>query len=200
LVVADRRTTDDRRMFAITIPTTTTTVTGQVSRVARWVRGRLAPTGEDLEERANWKIKTRWILGAWAATSAISAVGTALTPALLAFPIVLIALTPRLPFLFIAAATTNPLLFFGVVVPRMIVADPIHIALGRRYGARLVPQKAQRLMLRLGVVGIALRPTSRVLAAAGACKMRTSRILVADVIGTVGLAAGIYFGTTTVWG
>ena len=38
-----------------------------------------------------------------------------------------------------AAATTNPLLFFGVVVPRMIVADPIPIALGRRYGARLVP-------------------------------------------------------------
>ena len=187
-------------MFATTISTTATMPTGQLSRVAHWVRGRLAPTGEELEERANWKIKTRWILGAWAATSAISLLGTALTPALIAFPLVLIALTPRLPFLFMAAATTNPVLFFGVVVPRMIVADPIHIALGRRYGARLVPQKAQRLMLRLGVVGIALRPTSRVLAAAGACKMRTSRILTADLVGTVGLAAGIYFGTSTVFG
>ena len=194
-------------MFATTVITTATTptgqydrVVGQVCRVARWVRGRLAPTGDDLEERANWKIKTRWILGAWAAFSAVSMLGTALTPALLAVPMVLIALCPRLPFLFMAAATTNPVLFFGVCVPRMIVADPIHIALGRRYGARLVPQKAQRLMKRLGVVGIALRPTSRVLAAAGACKMRTSRILIADVIGTVGLVAGIYFGTTTVWG
>jgi hypothetical protein len=195
-------------MFATPVITTATTpisaqyvrVVGQAGRVARWVRGRLAPTGEDLEERANWKIKTRWILGAWAAFSAISMVGTVLTPALLAVPMVLIALCPRLPFLFIAAATTNPVLFFAVCVPRMIVADPIHIALGRRYGARLVPHKAQRLMRRLGVVGIALRPTSRVLAAAGACKIRTSRILIADVIGTVGLVAGIYFGTTTVWG
>ena len=194
-------------MFATTVITTATTPTGQydravgqVCRAARWVRSRLAPTGEDLEERANWKIKTRWILGAWAAFSAVSMLGTALTPALLAVPMVLIALCPRLPFLFMAAATTNPVLFFAVCVPRMIVADPIHIALGRRYGARLVPQKAQRLMKRLGVVGIALRPTSRVLAAAGACQMRTSRILIADAIGTVGLVAGIYFGTTTVWG
>jgi hypothetical protein len=42
-------------------------------------------------------------------------------------------------------------------------------------------------MVRLGVVGIALRPTSRVIAAAGICRMRTSRIVIADVVGTVGL-------------
>jgi hypothetical protein len=89
-----------------------------------------------LRSGRNWKVKTRWILGAWAVTSAISVVGIVLTPALIAFPIVLIALTPRLPFLFMAAATTNLLLFFGVVVPRMLVDDPIHVALGRRYGAR----------------------------------------------------------------
>jgi hypothetical protein len=187
-------------MFATTIPTAATMSTGQLARVTQWVRGRLAPTGEELEERANWKIKTRWFLGAWAALSAISALGTVLTPALLAFPMVLIAFTPRLPFLFMAAATTNPLLFFAVAVPRMLVADPIHIALGRRYGGRIVPRRAQRLMLRLGLVGVALRPTSKVLAAAGACKLRTSRVLVADVLGTVGLVAGIYLGTSTVFG
>jgi hypothetical protein len=193
-------------MFATTVITTAATPAGQIDRVAsqlfraaHWVRGRLAPTGEDLEERADWKIKTRWILGAWVAFSVISMLGTVLTPALRAVPMVLIALCPRLPFLFMAAATTNPVLFFAVCVPRMMVADPIHIALGRRYGARLVPQKAQRLMMRLGVVGIALRPTSRVLAAAGACKIRTSRILIADVIGTIGLVAGIYYGTATIW-
>lgn len=187
-------------MFATTISTTTATPSGQLTRAARWIRARLAPTGEELEERANWRIKTRWFLVAWAVLSAISAVGTALTPALLAFPMVLIAFTPRLPFLFMAAATTNPLLFFGVAVPRMLVADPIHIALGRRYGARLVPQRAQRLMLRLGLVGVALRPTSKVLAAAGACKLRTSRVLIADILGTVGLVVGIYVGTSTVFG
>ena len=163
-----------------------------------WVRRRLAPTGEDLEERSTWKIKTRWILGAWAVLSAISALGTALTPTLLAFPMVLVAFTPRLPFLFLAATSANPVLFFGVALPRMLLADPIHIALGRRYGNRFVPQRARRLMLRLGLVGVALRPTSKVLAAAGACKLRTSRVLTADAVGTVGLLASIYVATSSI--
>ena len=55
-------------------------------------------------------------------------------------------------------------------------------------------------MTRLGLVGVALRPTSKVLAAAGACKLRTSRVLTADVLGTVGLLASIYVGTSTVVG
>ena len=112
--------------------------------LATTIRARLAPTGDDLEERASWKIKTRWILGGWAVLSAISALGTALTPALLAFPMVLVAFTPRLPFLVLAATSANPILFFGVALPRMLVADPIHIALGRRYGGRFVPNRARR--------------------------------------------------------
>jgi hypothetical protein len=187
-------------MFAAKIPTTTTALTGRAARVARWLRGRLAPTGEDLEERSNWKVKTRWILGAWALLSAISAFGTALTPTLLAFPMVLVAFTPRLPFLILAATTANPVLFFCVAVPRMLVADPIHITLGRRYGGRFVPQRARRMMNRLGLLGVALRPTSKVLAAAGACKLRTSRVLIADVLGTVGLVVSVYVGTTAVVG
>jgi hypothetical protein len=171
-----------------------------VIRIGRWVRARLAPTGEDLEERSSWKVKTRWILGAWALMSAVSALGTALTPTLLAFPMVLVAFTPRLPFLILAATTANPLTFFCIALPRMLVADPIHIALGRRYGGRFVPRRARNLMRRLGLVGVALRPTSKVLAAAGACKLRTSRVLTADVLGTVGLLASVYFGTTTVLG
>ena len=182
-------------MFEITIRTGPATLTGHLSRAARWVRGRLAPTGEGLEERASWKVKTRWILGAWAVTTVVSVVAIVLTPALIAVPIVLVAMTPRLPFLLMAAmAGTNPLLFFGVVIPRMLVDDPIHVALGRRYGARLVPPKAQRMIGRLGAVAIALRPTRTALAAAGASGMRTSRIVIADVVGTVGLAAGTYFG------
>ena len=126
-------------MHTATVPTTTVPTTLPIARLSgavRWVRGRLAPTGEDLEERANWKVKTRWILGGWAVLSAVSALGTALTPALLAFPMVLIAFTPGMPFLILAATTVNPVLFFCVAVPRMLVGDPIHLALGRRYGGR----------------------------------------------------------------
>jgi hypothetical protein len=200
LVVTVAHEVEHRNMTATLLLTTSTAARTVPARVRRWVRARLAPTGEDLEERSNWRVKTRWILGAWAVLSAVSALGTALTPTLLAFPMVLVAFTPRLPFLFLAAATANPLLFFGVAIPRMLVADPIHIALGRRYGGRFVPQRARRLMQRLGLLGVALRPTSKVLAAAGACKLRTSRVLTADVLGTVGLLVSVYVGTTTVLG
>ena len=188
-------------MFAATLATPEAAPRSPATtRVRRWVRARLAPTGEDLEERAGWRVKTRWILGAWAVFSAVSALGTALTPTLLAFPMVLVAFTPRLPFLILAAASANPVLFFCVALPRMLVADPIHIALGRRYGGRFVPRRARRLMTRLGLLGVALRPTSKVLAAAGACKLRTSRVLTADIVGTIGLLISVYIGTTTVVG
>ena len=170
-------------MFAITIPTAPTTLTGQLSRAARWVRGRPRPPARTLRSGRNWKVKTRWILGAWAVTSAISVVGIVLTPALIAFPIVLIALTPRLPFLFMAAATTNLLLFFGVVVPD-VVDDPIHVALGRRYGARAGAAEGAAADGPPRRGRDSARPTSRVIAAAGICRMRTSRIVIADVVGT----------------
>ncbi len=129
--------------------------------------------------------------------SAISAVGTALWPVLRAFPLLLVAITPRLPFLIVAASATNPVLFFCVALPRMTIPDPIHITLGRRYGGRFVPPRARRLMPRFGLVGVALRPTSKVLAAAGACRLGTARVLVADVLGTVGLVASVFVTTTT---
>jgi membrane protein DedA with SNARE-associated domain len=201
LVVAERSKADDRHMIATTVITATTNTpadAGAAARVVRWVRGRLAPTAEDLEERADWKVKTRWILGAWATLSVVSMVGTALTPLLWGdFFLVLVALTPRLGYLpFAAAASANPVVFFSVVVPRMLLGDPIHITLGRRYGARFVPKPAQRLMNRFGLLGVALRPTSKVLAAAGACRMRTSRVLIADILGTLVTVTGVYFGTT----
>jgi hypothetical protein len=58
-------------MFAATVRRTTPAITGPAIRFGGWVRGRLAPSGEDLEERSSWKIKTRWILGAWALLSAV---------------------------------------------------------------------------------------------------------------------------------
>jgi len=190
-------------MHTATVPTTTVPTTLPIARLSgavRWVRSRLAPTGEDLEERAGWKIKTRWILGGWAALSAVSMLGTALTPALLTLPLVLIAFTPRIPFLILAATSVNPVAFFCVAVPRMLLGDPIHLALGRRYGRRFVPRRAQWVMQRFGLFGVALRPTSKILAAAGACRMRTSRVLAADAVGTIGLLVTIYVTTGRVIG
>jgi len=58
--------------------------------------------------------------------------------------------------------------------------------------------RSERLWPRL--LGVALRPTSKVLAAAGACQLRTSRVLTADALGTIGLLAGIYVGTSSIVG
>jgi hypothetical protein len=50
-------------------------------------------------------------------------------------------------------------------------------------------------MLRFGLLGVALRPTSKGLATAGACRLRTSRVLAADASGTIGRLVGIGVGT-----
>jgi hypothetical protein len=171
-----------------------------IRRFAVAIRSRLAPTADGLDDRPGTRIKTRWLLAGWAGLSAVSAVGTAITPALIPFPLVMVALTPRLPVLIFAATHVSPKLFFLIAVPRMLVGDPIHLLLGRRYGARFVPSKARKLMIRLGLVAVALRPTSKILAAAGAVGMTTKRVMGADFVGTMALLATIYTGTKTFLG
>ena len=146
-------------MHTTTVPTTLPIA--RLSGAGRWVRARLAPTGEDLEERAGWKIKTRSMLGGSAALSAVSMLGTAVTPTLLTLPLVLIAFTLRIPFLILAATSVNPVAFFAWRC-QGCAGDPIHLALGRRYGRRFVPRRAQWVMQRFGLFGVALRPTSKI--------------------------------------
>jgi hypothetical protein len=176
------------------------TLPPSVRRFVTSVRSRLAPTAEGLADLPGTKIKTRWLLAGWAALSAVSAVGTAITPALIPFPLVMMALTPRLPILVLAAGHASPMTFFAIAVPRMLVGDPIHLLLGRRYGSRFVPAKARRLMVKLGIVGVVLRPTGNVLRAAGAVGMTTRRVMSADLIGTLALLLTIYTGTRTIFG
>lgn len=171
-----------------------------IRRLAMAIRLRLAPSAEGLADVPGTKIKTRWLMAGWVALSAVSAVGTAITPALIPFPLIMMALTPRMPVLILAAAHVSPQMFFLVAVPRMLIGDPIHLLLGRRYGARFVPAKARRLMTKLGVFGVVLRPTGKVLAAAGAIGMTTRRVMGADLFGTLVLLATIYTGTKTILG
>lgn len=182
-------------------PTTRLTVPPSVRRFVTAVRSRLAPTADGLADVPGTKIKTRWLLAGWAALSAVSAIGTAITPALIHFPLLMMAFTPRLPILVYAVKShVSPLGFFAIAVPRMLIGDPIHLLLGRRYGSRFVPAKARRLMVKLGVVGVVLRPTGNVLSAAGAVGMTTRRVMTADLVGTLALLLTIYTGTRTIFG
>jgi hypothetical protein len=172
----------------------------RLHRFARSIRSRLAPSADGLDDRPGTRIKTRWLLAGWAALSAVSMVGTAITPALVPFPLMMVALTPRLPVLIFAATHVSPGKFFLIAVPRMLVGDPIHLLLGRRYGSRFVPSRARKLMVRLGVVAVALRPTQKILAAAGAVGMTTKKVMTADLVGTMALLATVYTGTKTFLG
>lgn len=126
----------------------------------------------------------------------VSSAGTAAAPTLVAAdqPLLLVALSPRLAFLTLAAGKVALLPFLLVGMVRLCVADPFHFALGRLHGFRLV----DRLPGRLGVVVmrvrqaasrcvpilVFLRPNGTNLAIAGASRTSRVHVAIADVVGT----------------
>ncbi|CAN5698076.1 hypothetical protein BH20ACT2_BH20ACT2_14140 [soil metagenome] len=123
---------------------------------------------------------------------------TAASPWLLARPLTLVALAPRLPFL-VVAATQVPLAAFLVVgTIRLGAGDPFHFLLGRRYGpaavARLV--RGRRWLgpwlERSALVAVSVRPIGRHLLLAGASGISSVRTGVADLVGTL-------FYLMTIW-
>lgn len=71
-----------------------------------------------------------------AVLSLVSVLGTAAAPVLWDDPLLLVALSPRLPFLMLAGPRTGWLLFMVVGTARLCLADPLHFRLGRRVAAR----------------------------------------------------------------
>jgi hypothetical protein len=69
-----------------------------------------------------------------AVLSVVSAGATLAAPALRGNPLLLMALTPRLPFLVLAARRIGPVPFVAVGTVRLCLADPFHFRLGRRLG------------------------------------------------------------------
>jgi hypothetical protein len=67
--------------------------------------------------------------------SLVSMAGTLAAPALRASPLLLMAVTPRLPFLALAAPEVGLIPFLAVGTVRLCVADPFHFRLGRRLAA-----------------------------------------------------------------
>lgn len=129
---------------------------------------------------------TTRLLAALGLLTAVSTGATLLSPALAAEqPLLLAGLSPRVPFLALAAGDSPLPLFLLVGLGRLLLADPIHYALGRRHGAHRVGARVQRVVGRFGLVAVAIRPNGPVLAAAGAGHLRPGPVLVADVAGTV---------------
>lgn len=128
---------------------------------------------------------TRRLLLALGVLSVVSWTATLLTPLLAAWPLALAGLSPRLPFLLLASDSAPLPVFLAVGTARLMLADPIHHALGLRHGATRVPPRIQGWVGRFGLLAVAAKPNGLVMSAAGAGGLGLRAVLVADVVGTV---------------
>ena len=128
------------------------------------------------------------------AISVVSAIGTVLSPALFKAPLVLSLLSPRLPFLVLAAGGTNPVLFVTLIGLRLSITDWHWFDLGRRRGRDLAMKSriSRKILLwnpraqKVGVVALlAIRPISRHLLLSGMVGLKLRTVAIIDVISTV---------------
>ena len=128
------------------------------------------------------------------AISIVSGIGTVLSPALFKAPLVLSLLSPRIPFLVLAAGRTNPLLFVTLIGIRLSITDWHWFDLGRRHGRELAMKSrlSRKIMLwnpraqKVGVVALlAVRPISRHLLLSGMVGMKSRTVAVIDIVSTV---------------
>ena len=128
------------------------------------------------------------------AISVVSAIGTVLSPALFKAPLVLSLLSPRIPFLVLAAGGTNPVLFVTLIGLRLSITDWHWFDLGRRRGRDLAMKSkiSRKIMLwnpraqKVGVVALlAIRPISRHLLLSGMVGLKLRTVAFIDVISTV---------------
>ena len=128
------------------------------------------------------------------AISVVSAIGTVLSPALFQMPLVLSMLSPRLPFLVLAAGGTNPVLFVTLIGLRLSITDWHWFDLGRRRGRELAMKSriSRKILLwnpraqKIGVVALlAIRPISRHLLLSGMVGLKSRTVAFVDVISTV---------------
>ena len=128
------------------------------------------------------------------AISVVSAIGTVLSPALFKAPLILSLLSPRLPFLVLAAGGTNPVLFVTLIGLRLSITDWHWFDLGRRRGRDLAMKSriSRKILMwnpraqKLGVMALlAVRPISRHLLLSGMVGMKSRDVAIIDVISTV---------------
>ncbi len=137
----------------------------------------------------------------------VSTFATVASPWLIRWPLLLAALSPRLPFLLVAARTTPTPLFLGVGLVRLCLADPFHYLLGRRIREdglqRPLPNWLSRRFGRFtryrtsaSFVAIVLRPIGRNLFAAGTLRSHPAAVFLADVLSTAAFLLAVQQGLT----
>ncbi len=136
------------------------------------------------------------------ALSAVSGAGTLGAPWLADWPLLLVGLSPRLPFLAVAAHHVGPVPFLVVGTFRLCAGDPFHFLLGRRL-AGAAPDQAPRRWARFvhrpnsrraAAVAVLVRPIGRHLALAGATGVPGPVVVLLDLAGTLAYLAAVRAG------
>jgi len=145
-----------------------------------------------------------------AGLSVISAVATASSPALAQWPLVLVALSPRMVFLSLAAAEVHWLPFLLIGTARLCLADPFHHRIGELCGLSAVgrlPGPIRRWVERsahvqrpLSVVAVLLRPNGMSMAWAGSQGVPRAVALPLALASTVVYLLALRFGAIAVLG
>ncbi len=120
----------------------------------------------------------------------------AASPWLMSYPLLLIALNPRMVFLLLVAPKVGLFEFTLIASLRLCLADPFSYMLGVRYGGK-VRGRIERSKLRNALVKVTrvehtacaaavwLRPSQTVLAWAGSLRLSPRYVAMADVVTTV---------------
>lgn len=136
------------------------------------------------------------LCGAIALFTVAAITGDVLSPALLERqPLLLLMLNSRTIYLVAVARRLPFAVFVLVATARLCAADPLHFLLGRSVGTAASP-KARRLSLvtrrlppatsPLWLAVVALSPTAKTMLVAGAARVPTRGVAVANVLGTTG--------------
>jgi hypothetical protein len=120
----------------------------------------------------------------------------AASPWLISYPLLLIALNPKMVFLLLVAPKVGLFEFTLIATLRLCVADPFSYMLGFRYGGR-VRERIERSRLRNALLKITkvehtacaaavwLRPSQTVLAWAGSLRLAPRYVAAADIATTI---------------
>ena len=161
-------------------------------RIRFFLLGRLAP-----------HLPTVDVVLPLAILSLVAAAGTLAAPVLQGRnPLLLMALSPRLPFLLLAGPHVGFVPFVAIGTVRLCLADPFHFRFGRRLGrlrqsrGRLAPRLVGHRWARAATAAaVVLRPNGRHLALAGAVGLRTWVVVALDLGGTLLYLAGLHGAT-----
>lgn len=147
-----------------------------------------------------------WLVGPLLALSAVSGAATLGAPWLADWPLLLVGLSPRLPFLAVAAPQVGLVPFLVVGTFRLCAGDPFHFLLGRRLGHAAQHRRARRLARlihrpnsrRAAAAAVLMRPVGRHLALAGATGVPGGVVMALDLAGTLAYLMAVRAGGAAV--